>query len=60
MDAAPSTLGTLDIGLLRQAADEVSTVAVHPALGDRTTRVLLQIAGHLTELADLLDPEATR
>jgi hypothetical protein len=53
-------VGTLDIGLLRQAADEVSTVAVHPALGDRTTRVLLQIAGHLAELADILESEATQ
>lgn len=53
-------MGTLDIGLLRQAADEVTTVAHLPAIEDRTRRVLLQIAGHLTELAELLDPEATR
>lgn len=53
-------MGTLDIGLLRQAADEVTTVARHPALDDRTRRVLLQIAGHLAELAGLLEPEAAR
>jgi hypothetical protein len=60
VDAALPTVGTLDIGLLRQAADEVTTVARHPALGDRTTRVLCQIAGHLAELAELLEAEAAQ
>jgi NADH:ubiquinone oxidoreductase subunit H len=58
VDRGPSTVGTLDIGLLRHAADEVRSVANHPAVEPRTTRVLLQIAGHLVELADILALEA--
>jgi hypothetical protein len=58
VDPAPSTVGTLDIGLLRQAADEVRSVAASPAVEARTSRVLGQIAGHLVELADILDLEA--
>jgi hypothetical protein len=58
VDRGPSTVGTLDIGLLRHAADEVRSVASHPAVEARTARVLGQIAGHLVELADLLAVEA--
>jgi hypothetical protein len=54
VDAALPTVGTLDIGLLRQAADEVRSVANHPAIEARTARVLGQIAHHLVELADIL------
>lgn len=51
-------MGTLDIGLLRHAADEVKSVASHPAIDARIARVLGQIASHLTEVADFLAPEA--
>jgi hypothetical protein len=53
-------VGTLDIGLLRQAADEVRSVAASPPLDNRTARVLGQIAVHLAELADILALEAHR
>lgn len=50
-------MGTLDIGLLRQAADGITSVARHPALAERPAigGTLLQIAGHVTELADILE-----
>jgi hypothetical protein len=59
VDRGPSTVGTLDIELLRQAADEVRSVASHLAEREpRTARVLGQIAGHLAELADIIEREA--
>ena len=53
-------MGTLDIGLLRQATDQIASVARSPGLAreERTVRVLLQIAGHVGELADILEDEA--
>lgn len=51
-------MGTLDIGLLRHAADEVAAVASHPRIEPRTASVLSQIAAHLVELAEILDLES--
>lgn len=50
-------MGTLDIGLLRQAAEGITSVARHPGLADRPGigGILLQIAGHVSELADMLE-----
>jgi hypothetical protein len=53
-------VGTLDIELLRQAADEVRAVARHLAHEPRTARVLGQIATHLVELAQIIELEVTQ
>jgi hypothetical protein len=57
VDRGPSTVGSLDIGLLRQSADQITSVARHPGLAGRPGigGTLLQIAGHLNELAGILE-----
>ena len=60
VDRGPSTVGTLDIGLLRQAADQITSVARGPGLvhEPKTGAILLKIAGHIAELADILEAES--